>query len=190
MLHPAPLIPSISNNTDKLKRGIQLAMKQHQVCLQEAAKIITHRLVRTGRRFRYIILRHSPDLAWLSSHPLSLSKLALFIVDAQRETKKAALPLVLAAFQPASQLYQVVATNGSRLASPGSDPEAVEEDPLGFRNHFGMCFRQAAALVRARVKHDGFQSSVIEVNADDLKAFIHTLQTIPSPREEDIGGAY
>lgn len=161
-------------------------MKQHQVCLQEAAKIITHRLVRTGRRFRYIILRHSPDLAWLSSHPLSLSKLALFIVDAQRETKKAALPLVLAAFQPTSQLYQVVATNGSRLSN-SNDPDAVEEDPLEFRNHFGMCFRQAAALVRARVKHDGFQSSVIEVNADDLKAFIHTLQTIPSPREEDIG---
>lgn len=87
-------------------------MKQQQVCLQEATKIITHRLVRTGRHFRYVILRHSPDLAWLSSHPMSLSKLALFLVEAMRLTKKSALPLVLAAFQHQSQLYQVVATNG------------------------------------------------------------------------------
>jgi len=50
-----------------------------------------------------------------------------------------------------------------------------------FYSHFGMIFRQAAQQIRARVKHDGFETSVIEVNADDLKQFLHVLQTIPSP---------
>lgn len=125
-----------SHHTDKLKRGIQLAMKQQQVCIQEATKIITHRLVRTGRKFRYIVLKHSTDLAWLASHPLSLSKLALFIVEAMRDTKSAHLPLVLAAFQTQSQLYQVVATNGTTKPGPAEDLDEDDVEELqAFRKY-------------------------------------------------------
>lgn len=176
--------------TDKLRMGIRLAMKQQQVIMHEASAIISHRQVRTGRRFRYVVLKHSADLAWLASHPVSLSKLALFLVEALRNTKKAKLPLVLAAYQAQRQLYQVVATNGIRgSSSAGDDYEDEEEEgelpfdqPYQFRNHFGMSFRQAAQQIRARVKHDGFETSVIEVNGDDLKQFLHVLQTIPMPR--------
>ncbi len=171
--------------TDKLRLGIQLAMKQQQIILQQAGTIISHRQIRTGRRFRYVILRHSADLSWLASHPISLSKLALFLVEALRSTKKARLPLVLAAFQPTKQLYQVVATNGIRFEDEEDFEEEEEaivyDQPYQFRNHFGMSFRQAAQQIRARVKHDGFETSVIEVNADDLKQFLHVLQTIPTP---------
>lgn len=194
--------------TAKLKHGIQLAMKQQQVIIHEASTIISHRQVRTGRRFRYVVLRHSSDLAWLSSHPVSLSKLALLLVEALRNNKKARLPLVLAAFQPQSQLYQVVATNGYRPRPDDEDYNLHEDEedeqsgfhdqPFQFRkytpplvnrpcsppscSHFGVSFRQAAQQIRARVKHDGFETSVIEVSADDLKQFLHVLQTIPSPR--------
>lgn len=175
--------------TDKLRMGIKLAMKQQQVILHEASNIISHRQVRTGRRFRYVVLKHSSDLSWLASHPISLSKLALFLVEALRNTKKARLPLVLAAYQPQSQLYQVVATNGVRRSGTTGDEEVeddedegVADQPYQFRNHFGSSFRQAAQQIRARVKHDGFESSVIEVNADDLKQFLHVLQTVPVPR--------
>ena len=135
-----------------------------------------------------MVLKHSSDLSWLASHPISLSKLALFLVEALRNTKKARLPLVLAAYQPQSQLYQVVATNGVRRSGSADDEEIEDDDdgvadqPYQFRNHFGSSFRQAAQQIRARVKHDGFESSVIEVNADDLKQFLHVLQTVPVPR--------
>ena len=42
-----------------------------------------------------------------------------------------------------------------------------------------MAFRRAATKVNARVKHDGFETAMIEVRAEDLKSFISTLQTIP-----------
>jgi hypothetical protein len=99
--------------------------------------------VRSGRKFRYVILKHSADLAWLASHPASLSKLALFLVEALRNTKKARLPLVLAAYQPQSQLYQVVATNGSRPTAADEDDygeedeesEMVHDQPYQFRKY-------------------------------------------------------
>jgi len=181
-----------SSSTDKLRLGIRLAMKQQQVILHEASTIISHRQVRSGRRFRYVVLKHSADLAWLASHPVSLSKLALFLVEALRSTKQARLPLVLAAYQAQTQLYQVVATNGIRDSNPtydgvnfddeDHDEGRVLDQPYQFRNHFGSSFRQAAQQIRARVKHDGFETSVIEVNGDDLKQFLHVLQTIPIPR--------
>lgn len=126
--------------TDKLRKGIHLAMKQQQVILHEASMIISHRQVRTGRRFRYVVLRHSSDLSWLASHPMSLAKLALFLVEALRNTKKAKLPLVLAAFQSQSQLYQVVATNGYRKRvkedeDEEGDPDMIYDQPYQFRKY-------------------------------------------------------
>ncbi len=47
--------------------------------------------------------------------------------------------------------------------------------PLPF-SHFGLAFRRAAQSIRARVKHDAFESAMIEVKSDDIKAFLHALQ--------------
>lgn len=43
-----------------------------------------------------------------------------------------------------------------------------------------MAFRLAAQRINARVRHDGFEMAGIEVNAEDLKAFINALQSINS----------
>ena len=48
-----------------------------------------------------------------------------------------------------------------------------------FYSRFGMAFRRATQALRARVKHDGFESSLIEIKAADLKPFLQELQTIP-----------
>lgn len=145
-------------------------MRQQQVILHEATTILGHRLLRYGRRFRYVILRHGPDLAWLSNHPLSLNKLTLFLVEATRNSKRGHTPLVLAAYQSPTDTYVVIA-----ITTTG--PSQVNNDSR--RNRFGLAFRRAAQTVRARVKHDGFDSAMIEVKADDLKGFLQTLQTIP-----------
>jgi cell division control protein 45 len=142
-------------------------MKQQQIILHEATTILSHRLLRYGRRFRYVVLRHSSDLAWLSNHPLSLTKLTLFLSEATRGSKRGHTPLLLAAFQALTDTYLVVVWTSSDS----------NEDETG-RNRFGLAFRRAAQIVRARVKHDGFDSAMIEVKSEDLKGFLQTLQTI------------
>lgn len=155
-----------------LRQGIQLAMRQQQVILAEATNILSHTLLRFGRRFRYAILRHTPDLAWLSGHPLSLAKLAHFLVDALANTRRASQPLLLAAAQSTRDTYLVVAVNGSRTTSGDQFDHQIV-------NRFGLAFRRVAQRTRARVKLDGFDASVIEVRSDDLKPFLQALQTIP-----------
>jgi len=97
-------------------------MKQQQVIFQEASNILGHRLIRVGRQFRYVVLRNSgisgggnscSALAWFTAHPLSLSKLALFLIDALRNTKRGDRPLVIAAHQSLSNTFIVVATINS-----------------------------------------------------------------------------
>ena len=128
---------SFSHHTEKIKRGAQLAMKQQQVILHEATTILSHRMIRYGRRFRYIILRHSPDIGWLANHPVSLSKLALFLVEALRGSKRAHLPLLVAAHLSgnANDTFQVVATNGTtgkqQQTRPSHDNKSSQEDIEG-----------------------------------------------------------
>lgn len=142
-------------------------MKQQQIILHEATTILSHRLLRYGRKFRYVVLRHSPDLAWLSNHPLSLTKLTLFLSEATRSTRRAATPLLLAAYQALTDTYLVVIWTPNNSGDGG-----------GQRNRFGMAFNNAAVRIRARVKHDGFDSAMIEIKAGDLKGFLQTLQHI------------
>jgi len=176
-----------AQKAEKLQQGIQLAKRQQQVILHEATTILSHRSMRYGRRFRYVVLRHSADLAWLSNHPLSLGKLALFLLDATRTSRKGHLPLVLAAYQKAKDTFLVVATVAMQKAqeqAEGTDRHLEEPRNKYFLlllilfSQFGQAFRKAAQLIRARVKHDGFESSMIEVKAEDLKAFLQTLQMV------------
>ncbi len=124
------------HHIEKLQHGIGLAMRQQQVILHEATTILGHRLLRYGRRFRYVILRHSTDVAWLSSHPLSLTKLALFVSDATSASKRGSSPLVLAAYQSSNDTYLVVGTPppSSPLRLPSSPSERTtpidEEEPV------------------------------------------------------------
>lgn len=153
-------------------------MKQQQIILLEASTILSHRLLRYGRRFRYVILRNGSDEAWLAGHAFSLAKLALFIADATRNTRRGRLPLVVAAYSTLGDTYFVVASGTSKELDGARDADVDSIEGVT-RNRFGLAFRRAAQVVRARVKHDGFDTSIIEVKAEDLKSFLQTLQTIP-----------
>lgn len=101
-------------------------MKQQQIVMNEATTVLSHRLLHYGRRFRYVVLRHTSDLAWLSNHPLSLAKLALFLAEATRGSRRGHTPLVLAAHQSASDTYLVVA------ATPPLEFPATADGAAGF----------------------------------------------------------
>lgn len=153
-------------------------MKQQQIILVEASTILSHRLLRYGRRFRYVVLRNGSDEAWLAGHAFSLAKLALFIADATRNTRRGKLPLVVAAYSALDDTYFVVAS-GTATGLDNEHGDAVGATGGVMRNRFGLAFRRAAQTMRARVKHDGFDTSMIEVRAEDLKGFLQTLQSLP-----------
>lgn len=43
------------------------------------------------------------------------------------------------------------------------------------RNRFGQSFRLAAEQIKGRFKHDGFDTSVIEIEKEDVEHFINQL---------------
>ena len=96
-------------------------------------------------------------------HPLALTKLALFIADAIREgtpslRTKSAKPLLMAAPNPndSPPTYLIVAVLGSARCWRA-----------GGKNSFGNAFSRAAEATQAHMAHDGFDSAVCKVAADD-----------------------
>jgi cell division control protein 45 len=81
--------------------GIPLAQQLHRAVVRTGSAIIDERAVKTLKTFRLIVLKDTPDLS-LFQHPLTLCKLAMFMVNAMRETGKGHLPLVIASLVPAS----------------------------------------------------------------------------------------
>ena len=63
-----------------------------------------------GRSFRYAVLRNGSDLAWFTSAH-ALIKLAHFLVDAEKNTRKGHTPLLVAAYQSHSDTFLAVGVN-------------------------------------------------------------------------------
>ncbi|EOD17884.1 hypothetical protein EMIHUDRAFT_102557 [Emiliania huxleyi CCMP1516] len=112
-----------------------------------------------------VILRESVETEKFTQEQ-SLTKLALFLADALRETRKnskEAIPVLIAAPKK-DRTHLVVAVLGS----------ARFWGPSGGRNAFGKAFLEAARdpRVKARVAHESFESAVCRVASDDLRNFL------------------
>lgn len=157
------IISIYRKGSEHLQHGIKLAISQHQDLFKQLSAIFTHRLLRYGRRYRYAVMRGADNTTWLH-HPTALLRLALFLVSAASThvTRKSHLPLLLACHQPASDSYLVVAV------PTGHGPTW----------HFSEAYRRAAEQCKARIRHDSFDATVVEVAQDDLRPFIKALQHI------------
>lgn len=69
-----------------MQRGLGLCMKLQSAIVQQGTAMIEKKSVKTLRTFRLAIIKDGPDIA-LFTHPLTLSKLALFLVDAYRVSR-------------------------------------------------------------------------------------------------------
>ena len=72
-----------SKNTENLKLGIDLSMKQHTIIYKEACTILTHRLIKLGKNFRYVVIKNGSDLAWLNSIS-TITRLCKYLVDSTK----------------------------------------------------------------------------------------------------------
>lgn len=66
-----------------IQRGIALCMKIQKAIVRQGTAIIDKKNTRTLKSFRMVLIKDGPDLP-LFQHPLTLSKLALFLTDAYR----------------------------------------------------------------------------------------------------------
>ncbi|KAK7049250.1 DNA replication initiation factor cdc45 [Paramarasmius palmivorus] len=155
-----------------LCQALKLSMSLHRAIIQRGTSIIDKQDIRTMRNHRVVVMQQGPDLS-LFSHPGVLSRLALWLVDALRDklpgtnvsvqTKKKSLPFVVACLNEASHSYVIV---GVMAALDFGDVR---------KNEFGLAFLDAKERCNARTRHSSFDTSVLEINTDDLKMFLETL---------------
>ncbi|KAF9239582.1 CDC45 family [Melanogaster broomeanus] len=153
-----------------LRDALALSMSLHRAIIRQGTSIIDKQDIRTMRSHRVVILSQGPDLA-LFAHPGVLARLALWLIDALRDklpgTKlargKKSLPFVLACLNEKAATYIVVGVMG-----------ALEVGDVR-KNEFGLAFINAKDRCNARSSHNSFNTSVLEIDQGDLKAFLEAL---------------
>ncbi|TBU35815.1 CDC45-like protein [Dichomitus squalens] len=161
------------SDINRLREAITLSMALHRAIIRQGSSIIDKQDIKTLRGHRVVILTQGPDLS-LFVHPGVLGRLALWLVDALRDrveattaaysrSKRKSLPFVLACLNEKAGTYIVVGVTG-----------AADFDDIR-KNEFGLAFLDAKERCNARTRHGTFDTSVLEINKDDLKVFLETL---------------
>lgn len=177
-----------------LKRGLDQSIQLQEAVVKQGTGMIRKGVIVHLNDFRYAVINDSPDLQ-LFSQPLALAKLLLFLVDASNEIRKKkrekeiskqgladdknpadrakakAKPFVLCSFIEQRQTYLCV--GGTGQGSGGSGTRFGSSGQT--KNNFGVIFREAADKTNAAIKHDGFETAVMEVQKDDLHKFLEVL---------------
>ena len=162
-------------NWDEMEAGISHAIRLQQAIMRQGGVALASSAhVRTTGSLRcFSLLDHgSPADVKLFTHPLSLLKLALFIQDGLRVTRRRLRPLVV--IGPSADDDSLALIVGV-TAKPNSD------DAVG-GNFFTHSFKMAAERIHARFRHDSFEASVIQVAQRDLGQFIEALSDIDAER--------
>lgn len=148
------------NNLDKLKVGMQHAIKVQRAILRQGSVAITKRgCIRSGRKFRWVKLEDSLD-AKLLGYPQALTKFCYFLMDGLREKGARMKPLVCACLAQEPNKVLIVGVCGKpRLG-------AVQG------NAFGLAFRNAAQETGAEFFHELFESSWIVLEAAKMNSFM------------------
>jgi len=156
-----------------VQRAFHLSMTLHRAIIRQGSSLIDKQSIRTFRTFKLAIVKEGPDIP-IFCQPGILSRLGLWLADALRDKpgasrsinqgKKKQLPFVVACINEKAGSYLVV---GVTSASESGDVR---------KNHFGLAFLEAKDRSNARTRHGTFDTSVVEVNKDDLASFLEALQ--------------
>jgi cell division control protein 45 len=157
-----------SRTTEKIEEGLRRAIELQQTVVKQGSHMIAKRIITTSGVFRYAYLKDTAD-THLFLNPQALTKLAHFLVAHYREKYSSKpRPFVLCALDSDREVYHVVAVDGTPGTSATGD--------VG-RNKFGSSFNKAAEKTGARVKHDGFETSIMEVEKEDIYKFMEYLHS-------------
>ena len=149
-----------------IQKGIELAIEMQIAIVGQGTSLILKRGIYPTPELYYAIIQSENLQAVKYFHgPLGLQKLAVFTMEAhQMNRKKQKIkPLVLCILNSQTNMFLVVGVTGT---------QGMTELP---KNSFGIKFRKAAFEANARIKHDGFETSIIEILKDDFQGFIDEL---------------
>jgi len=155
-----------------LKVSIDLALKFQKALSNKGTPIIDKRAISVTKNFRYHVMNTDNDDEIKYFHnPLSLEKLALFILETYNalhkyDKKFIKKPFVLAIFIAASKSYLVAGVMGN---SNYSDKE---------KNQFPIRFRLSAKKVSARLLLNSFNDCIVEVSKEDFVSFFDELSLV------------
>jgi len=116
-------VTSVANSSIALlRKSLSLAMTLHRCIIRQGSSLLEKSTIRTLRTFKFCAIKEGPDLR-VFAHPSTLSRLALWLMDASRDrwaeknarTGKAgkALPFVVASLNEDKGTYLVVGVTGA-----------------------------------------------------------------------------
>ncbi|XLR50603.1 hypothetical protein S83_001275 [Arachis hypogaea] len=148
------------SNLDKLKAGMQHAIRIQRAILRQGSTAITKNgCIRSGRKFRWVKLEDSVDTKLLG-YPQALTKFCYFLMDALREKGARMKPLLCACLSQEPNRMLIVGVYGKpRLAGAQG-------------NAFGIAFRNAAEEIGAEFFHELFESSWILLDSSTVNSFM------------------
>ena len=182
-----------------LLRGIDQSIELSQAMLRCAQTLMAGssgsslgKFFKHGGDFRYVVLPQSSDSKFLS-RPLTLTRLGLFLNEIVSKTKN--LPLVVASPVPERGVHLVVCVLGTALtpevlvrnpfgsrfaeAAAPTLPELEEEDLVLQETEEERRARLAqdidGSYSRLRVKQEAWDPTIIEVQNEDVEAFLTRL---------------
>ena len=152
-------------NPKMLKTAIELAIKFQIAVVSNGTKILDKRSITPSRDFRYAIINSdiSEDTKYFH-YPLSLEKLALFVMDTFHTSRVAKInaikPFVLAIYNSKNKSYLAAGVLGSA--------RQYENEKNQFSIRFGVCARK----VGANLVFNNFDDCIVEVPRDDFLQFL------------------
>lgn len=160
----------------KLTEGIHLAMALQKAIFRVAVSLHDKKAVRNLDHFRWAVIHNNLASAedYLLTQPMAISRLAHLMIDVSREEKmrqQAASqsgrtlwkPKPLLIFAERRSTYLVVG-----VSCPDQRGEVV-------KHRFASLFRLAADGCKARYRHDGFDSAVLELDKNSATRFTESL---------------
>ncbi|KAG8477858.1 hypothetical protein CXB51_027437 [Gossypium anomalum] len=148
------------SNPDKLKAGMEQAIKIQRAILRQGSAAITKSgCIRSGRKFRWVKVEDSVDTKLLG-HPQALTKFCYFLMDALKEKGARLKPLLCACMSEEAAKVLIVGVCGKpRLGALKG-------------NAFALAFRNAAEETGAEYFHELFESSWIVLDAGAVNSFM------------------
>lgn len=140
------------------ERGLKLTIERQREIVDMGTRLVEKRQIAFNGFLRWAEIQQKNNF----TNPVALSKLALFIVNALRERfpNRPKCPFILSSLCSIRDCFVVVGVaTSNRMGTI-------------VKNSFGSSFSNARDIVKARTKHMGFETWVIEVQKEDLKRFI------------------
>ncbi|KAJ3433906.1 cdc45-related protein [Anaeramoeba flamelloides] len=158
---------SSPTTTDSIfDNGVKLAIQVQKAIVKQGTAMIERNQISSSPQFRHSFITELSGKPEIFRFPLILTRLGGFLLQVMNSVGKTPKPLILCCLQPKSERYLVVGL------LPGSEAGIIE------KNKFGKLFHLAAEKTRAKVKHDGFESSAIEVSKVNIRTFMEFLNVL------------